>query len=115
MDPTAFDTLTRALSNAGSRRRLLVWLTELLPAGVGMLLGEAAAARGRQHGLNRGHHPGKAKDNRKGQRKGQGRGGPACGINHTLCKVNGDCCSGNCVPVRGERYGSCQSAPDQGT
>lgn len=41
---------------------------------------EPARARGRRHGRNRKHHPGKHKDNRKGKRRdGQTLGSPACG------------------------------------
>jgi hypothetical protein len=69
MDPSAFDTLVRALTTPATRRRLLRRLAALLPvAGLGMVLKDATAARGRSHGFNRGHHPGKGKDNRKGQR-----------------------------------------------
>ena len=44
MDPTAFDTLTRAFTTPGSRRRLLRLASALLPAGLLAARREAASA-----------------------------------------------------------------------
>jgi hypothetical protein len=76
MDPTAFDTLARSFSQAGTRRRVLARLTALLPvAGLGMLLEEAADATRRHKRRRRRNRrrSGKHKDNRKGKRKGKGK------------------------------------------
>jgi hypothetical protein len=70
MDPTAFATLVRAIATAVTRRRLLGRLVALLPAaGIGMMREEGTEARGRSHGRNRGHHPGKGKDQREGHKQ----------------------------------------------
>lgn len=100
MDGSTFDRFTRALSEARSRRRLLGVVTSL---GLGWLLSGLAAdptdAR-RKHGRNRGHRPGKNKDNRKGKRTGTGGGDrdePApCRTTGERCDQNSECCGGNC-------------------
>lgn len=101
MESSTFDRLTRAVSAAGSRRRLLGVLASV---GFGGLLGalddESAQAK-RKHGRNRHHHPGKHKHNRKGKRKG-GKGGGGlgspepCTTNGGSCQQNAVCCSNNC-------------------
>lgn len=73
MEERTFDQAARAVHALGSRRRL-VGLGALPVAGVlaTLLTGDVDARR--QHGRNRGHHPGKRKKNRKGQ-QGNNRGG----------------------------------------
>ena len=94
MDGSTFDRLTRALRTAGSRRRLLGVVTSLGLGGLlGALDGDPTDAK-RQHGRNRGHRPGKDKDNRKGKRNGGGgdRDEPApCRNTGEMCEQDSDC------------------------
>jgi hypothetical protein len=76
MDANDFDTLSRALSEAGSRRGLLGLLTGAALGGLLTRLDlENAMAKRKRHGRRRSHRPGKDKDNRKGKRKGGSRVG----------------------------------------
>lgn len=89
MDGSTFDRLTCAVSNFGSRRRLLGLLTGVGLGGLLTQLDDEAIEAKRKHGRNRGHHPGKGKDNRKGQRKREvGRMEDDCGG----CPTGKVCC-----------------------
>ena len=120
MDGSTFDRFTRAVSTAGSRRRLLALLASLGFSGlIGNLDNETAQAR-RKHGRNRGHHPGKHKRNRKGKRKG-GKGGGGignpgpCTANDDACTENSDCCSNNCFnQICADRVTECDGAACSG-
>lgn len=71
MDPTALDARGRSTCAVGTRRRVLARMAALLSlAGLATPLDVTVSAAGRRHGRNRGHHPGKHKDNRTGTRKG---------------------------------------------
>jgi hypothetical protein len=102
MDGSTFDRLTRAVSSAGSRRRLLGLLTSVGLGGLLRQLDDGASEAKRHHGRNRGHHPGKHKRHRKGKRKGNGGGGGGvggpgpCTANGGACNQNSDCCSETC-------------------
>lgn len=75
MDGSTFDRLTRAVSTAGSRRRVLSLLTSVGLGGLLSTLDDDESVAKREHGRNRGHHPGKHKRRNKRKRKGNGGGG----------------------------------------
>src|SRR5262245_33227544 len=83
MEREAFDRVALAVAAGGSRRRVLGVVGALALAGVLSLPGQDTEAA-RQHGPNRGHRPGKDKDNRKGQRTGNGNG-DAFGLSDEQC------------------------------
>jgi hypothetical protein len=98
MDPTAFDTLTRAFTTAGSRRRLLVRLVAALPL-AGVLAARAdgpaataAAQRNRQQRNNRGNNNqnnNNQNNNNQNSNGGVGSGDADCGeLNHACCAGN---------------------------
>jgi hypothetical protein len=95
MEGSAFDRLARAVSRAGSRRRLLGLVTSVGLGGLLSQLDDASTeAKRKRHGRKRSHRPGKHKDNRKGKRKK--KGGGQCGDTGSDCSQNSDCCSNNC-------------------
>jgi hypothetical protein len=85
MNPTAFDTLARAFTTAGSRRRLLARLVAALPA-VGVLAARedgpaaSAAKRNRQQRNNpNNNNPNNNPNNNKNRNKGKGQD-PVCTV-----------------------------------
>jgi hypothetical protein len=98
MEGSTFDRLARAVSTAGSRRRLLGVLASVGLGGLLSQLDDASTeAKRKRHGRRRSHRPGKHKDNRKGKRKGgKGIGGGQCGTTGSDCSQDSDCCANNC-------------------
>lgn len=110
MEASAFDRLSRAFVTVGSRRRLL-GLLGLLPLAGHLPDGTADVASAKRHGRNRGHRPGKGKDNRKGQRTGQPKGSERCQRTGELCyPFNKVCCPGLSCTWTAILFPVCQQA-----
>ncbi len=113
MEDSTFDRLTRAVSAASSRRRLLGVVASV---GLGGLLSalddDTTQAKRKRQGRRNSHRPGKDKDNRKGKRTGNGGGDrdepTSCGATGSICAQDSDCCTNNCFGFEcAERVTSC--------
>jgi hypothetical protein len=102
MDDSTFDRLARAVSAAGSRRRLLGVVASV---GLGGLLSalddDTTQAKRKRRGRRNSHRPG------KGKRNG-GKGSGQCGATGSICAQDSDCCTNNCFGFAcAERVTSC--------
>lgn len=125
MDDSTFDRLTRAVSAAGSRRRLLGLLTSVGLGGLLMQLDDEAAAERPGNRMNRRNQQRKRKqrnnksknnnknnnkNKNKNKNKGGGLGDIQCGATDSDCSQNSDCCSNNCFNLGcAEKVHSCGS------
>ena len=124
MDPSGFDTLTRAIAQTGTRRWLLRLVATLPLAGALTTISEEEAAaerpidrvqgrtpqrnRQQRNKKNNNNQNNKNKKNNNGGGGGSRRTSSACVATGNICSQDSDCCSGNCFNfVCAERVTQC--------